>query len=410
MPIKPIVLQRRFAEFGRIRLGYQAPTQNGRTRPAKLAAFRFTSAHERYINDLATLYGGEPKPWDNGGKPEYEVFTDASSIPVIAMKGGLSQWMETWSGGGCIHRCDGETNALTGEACDLNERVTIGRDTVNPHEVARPTTRLSLMLPELDAIGAWRMESHGWNAAAEIPAVAELAQFVGDLVPAHLNMIERRSIRDGKTSRFVVPVLDLQIGAARLREVVAAKSGAPLELAAGGEQPAGEQRAALPASSSHAPVSPFAQAYDAIEQATTLDRMTEIWDVARAEGLVGEKSQPSAERDQWVAAFTARARTLKGEQPSAAPAAPAPAPQPNPDGTYDADVVEEAPPAAASTGSTANIDDVWAELVRVAGQQGMSLPDLQDDFARRMDGLTADAADAEQLQHYMALITQEQAA
>jgi hypothetical protein len=71
----------------------------------------------------------------------------------------------------------------------------------------------------------WRLESHGWNAAAEIPAVAELAQFVGDLVPAHLNLVERRAIKDGQTSRFVVPVLDLQIGTARLREIVAEKSG-----------------------------------------------------------------------------------------------------------------------------------------------------------------------------------------
>jgi hypothetical protein len=108
---------------------------------------------------------------------------------VIVVKGGLSQWLEYWSGGGCIHRCDGETNVLTGEPCDLEEKVNRvrGKDVwVNPHAEAKPTTRLSVMLPELESIGVWRLESHGWNAAAEIPAVAELAQFVGDLVPAHL--------------------------------------------------------------------------------------------------------------------------------------------------------------------------------------------------------------------------------
>ena len=49
MPIKPIVLQRRHAELGRIRLGYKAETNGGGTRPAKLERFRFTSANERYI-------------------------------------------------------------------------------------------------------------------------------------------------------------------------------------------------------------------------------------------------------------------------------------------------------------------------------------------------------------------------
>ncbi|WP_447643193.1 hypothetical protein [Nocardioides zeae] len=128
--------------------------------------------------------------------------------------------------------------------------------------------------------------------------------------------------------------------------------------------------------------------------------MTQIWDVARAEGLVGEKSQPSAERDEWVAAFTARARTIKGEQPDTAPAAPAP--QPNADGTYDADIVEEAPSAAASTASTANADAVWQQILAAAGQRGMSTPDLEDDFAQRMGGVTTATASAEELQHYLA--------
>lgn len=421
MPIKPIVLQRRFAELGRIRLGYQAATQNGRTRPAKLSSFRFTSPTERYIRDLAALYGGEPRPWDNGGKPEHEVFTEATSIPVVAMKGGMSQWLETWSGGGCIHRCDGETNALTGEACDLNERVTIGRDTVNPHEVAKPTTRLALMLPELDAIGAFRMESKGWNAAAEIPAVAELAAFVGDLVPAHLTMVERRMVKNGQTSRFVVPVLDLQIGAARLREVVAAKSGAPLELAAspdGGEAPAAlpalaaTTAAASPVQSSEpqqdAQPDPWAQARQALAAADALPRLAQIWDVAVQQGLVGQRSPETPEREEWIAAWKARAHELKAAEQSTSPLAGHS--EPNADGTYDAEVVEDQPtarpaPAPAASAPLGDADAVWAEIVRVSGDRGASLADLQDDFAQRMDGVTADSADAAQLQRYLDLLT-----
>src|SRR5690349_15954567 len=106
MPINPIVLQRRHAELGRIRLGNQvAVGSSGKTRPNKLDRFRFTSASEQHIRDIAAIYGGEAKAWDNNGKPEWEVFTTAQSVPVIVVKGGLSQWMETWSGGGCTHRC-----------------------------------------------------------------------------------------------------------------------------------------------------------------------------------------------------------------------------------------------------------------------------------------------------------------
>jgi hypothetical protein len=227
MPISPLVLQRRQAELGRIRLGQKNAAKGF---PMKLDKFRFTSVSEQYIRDLADLYGGTAQPWDNNGIPSWEVVTTTTSIPVIVVKGGLSQWMETWSGGGCTHRCDGEFNTLTNEACDPKDPA---------HVAAKPTTRLSVMLPELEAVGVFRMESHGWNAAAEIPAVAELAQFVGDLVPAVLHLVERRAIKDGQTSRFVVPVLDLQIGAAKLREVVAAKSGiAELEAPAASGAPA----------------------------------------------------------------------------------------------------------------------------------------------------------------------------
>lgn len=229
MPI--INIQRRMAEQGRIRLGQKVTgtSRQGKayTRPAKLDRFRFTSPNADLIAAIARQYGGQAKPWDNGGKPEHEVVTDATSVPVIVVKGGLSQWMETWSGGGCIHRCDGERNVLTDAPCDLNERVQIGRDTVNPHAAAKPTTRLSVMLTDIESLGVWRMETHGWNAAAEIPAMAELAMHVGDLVPATLHLVERRAIRDGETSRFVVPVLDLQVTKARLVELVGGGTASP---------------------------------------------------------------------------------------------------------------------------------------------------------------------------------------
>jgi hypothetical protein len=393
MPISPITLQRRFAELGRIRLGAK---QGGNGRPMKLAAFRFNSANKRYIDDLAVLYGGEARPWDNGGKPEFEVFTDATSIPVVAMKGGLSQWMETWSGGGCTHRCDGEVDAMTNERCDPDDRL---------HQEAKPTTRLSLMLPELDAIGAWRMESHGWNAAAEIPAVAELAQFVGDLVPAHLNMIERRSVKDGKTSRFVVPVLDLQIGAARLREIVAEKSGTvALEAGGGGERPA------LPAGSL-APAGPVEDAFTPffarLAEASTFDEVQDVWSAAAAEHLVGLESEATERRGEFFNAVKARGEQLKaaGQEPTNTE----PAEQANEDGTYDAVIVED-PPTEPAVDSGAAEDVIWQQILAAGGNKGWELDQVTDDFKAQMGGLLPDDASAQELQHYLGLLTGERAA
>jgi hypothetical protein len=366
MPIKPIHLQRRHAELGRIRLGDQVTASNGKSRPNKLERFRFTSASETYVRDLAALYGGEPRAWDNNGKAEWEVYSEAQSIPVIAVKGGLSQWMETWSGGGCVHRCDGDQQ-VDGTPCDPED----------PNHVnAKPTTRLSVMLPELEAIGVWRMESHGWNSAAEIPAVAELAQFVGDLVPAHLHLMERRAVKDGKTSRFVVPVLDLHIGAQRLREIVAEKSGQPLELV-GGDQPALEQgqRAAL-----NAPAPDYlAQA----QAANSLEEIQGIWRTAHAAGHLTE--QLAAELKIIGDSLAAAA------SPPTTPPATA---QPDADGAYEAEVVDDG-----------DADTIWQQILVATGQQGMSLTDTQEAYATFSGGVPAATATAAELQAFLVHLT-----
>ena len=360
MPISPIVLQRRHAELGRIRLGDQVPAGEGRTRPNKLDRFRFTSVSERYIRDLATLYGGDAKPWDNNGMSSWEVYSEARSVPVIVVKGGLSQWMEFWSGGGCIHRCDGEINVLTGDPCDLDEQIQVGRKTVNPHNEAKPTTRLSLMLVELEAIGVWRCETHGWNAAAEIPAVAELAQFVGDLVPANLHLVERRSVKDGKTSRFVVPVLDLQIGTARLKEIVAEKLGAaPAAIGA----PQGQTAIAS------APAGP--DYLSELAKAVSVDDCTLIW---RTAGQAGHLS------DELKAAITAKAAAITAasfETPGSAPDAPSEGADPGPDA-----------------------DALWVQIVSEAGRLDMDDAALRAEL-HNVTGVFAEDADAEQLATFL---------
>lgn len=373
MPILPIALQRRHAELGRIRLGQKNPDRGF---PMKLDRFRFTSTSETYIRDLATLYGGEPRVWENQGIPGWEVITEATNIPVIAVKGGLSQWLEFWSGGGCIHRCDGETNVLTGEPCDHDEQVkqrVRGKDVlVNPHAEAKPTTRLSVMLPELEAIGVWRMESKGWNAAAEIPAVAELAQFVGELVPARLVLQERRTVRDGETSRFVVPVLDLQIGAAKLREVVAAKMGGATEIDSAAPPPA-----ALEAPKTAAAEEPAAAEQVPIptpEQIAAADLQL----LRKMQDYLAEHRQAS---HPAYAAIKKRIDFLEDHEDDQRPDA---------DGVAD---VEDGQPDDG--------DAVWQQIVTEAGRQGMTLPQVTEDFSAQMAGLIAADATAGELAAYL---------
>ena len=349
MPI--LNIQRRMAEQGRIRLGEKVATANGKSRPGKLDKFRFTSANERLINDIAQMYGGTARPWDNAGKAEHEVYTDAKSIPVIVVKGGLSQWMETWSGGGCTHRCDSVTNVLTGELCNPDDPA---------HINAKPTTRLSVMLRDIETLGTWRLESHGYNAAAELPMLAELAEHVGDLVPASLNLVERTAIKDGKTSRFVVPMLDLAVSKQRLVQIVGAAGGMDAPAQIGGTTPA---QIAAPAPNYAAELG----------ACTDVQCCRDLWQRAHDAGHLN---------DALHQAITARAAELQTPGAGGDPGAVSP--------SSAAPVESPTPPAPGST----DVDDAWMLLQIAAGKHGIGDNEirarLEQEYAQPVEDLTAD--------------------
>lgn len=203
MPLKLIEQQRRLAEGGRIRIGEKVGS--GRGRPSKLETFRFTSADRRAIDTLADAYGGTVGPWEG----QWQVVSDATVIDVVVPPLGFafSQWRELWAGGGCMRRCDEERMVTAdGKACDQP-------CVCDPEDrECKPTTRLSVLLPALDSMGTWRLESHGYYAAVELAGAVDLIGRAGRLLPARLLLQQREVKRPGQpTRKFAVPVLDLMV-------------------------------------------------------------------------------------------------------------------------------------------------------------------------------------------------------
>ena len=197
-------LQRRAPEAGRIRLGVKT------ARAMKsIDTFRFTSPHKDAIEQLAAQYGGTPAPWSDPKAPDgqWEVISTSSTIDIFVQPDGLSTWYEMWSGGGCQRRCDGITVQVPGP----QEMMTSPCICAKAGKLeCRPYTRLNVVLPAIDFFGVWRMETKGWNAAKELPGmfdmVVELAQR-GRMVRATLSLEQRKSVQNGKTKNFVVPVI-----------------------------------------------------------------------------------------------------------------------------------------------------------------------------------------------------------
>jgi hypothetical protein len=201
MPI--LDLQTRARELGRIRLG-QVVTANGKTRPEKVDRFRFTSYSRELLDQVAALYGGTVGEWQpqGNGARGFEVLTDARRVPILVPPQPVSQWYELWSGGGCQRRCDGTTEQLTDRPCVCDP---------DPEErECKPTTRLNVMLRDVPGLGVWRLESHGYYAAVELPAVAEFLAAARGYVPAALLLEERTAKRGGQTRRYMVPAIEVE--------------------------------------------------------------------------------------------------------------------------------------------------------------------------------------------------------
>lgn len=224
-------LQVRFRELGRIRAGEKGP----KGEPRKLTNWRLTSASRTLLDHAAAIYGGTVREWT--GAPNegtwWELLTASSELRVVLPPVGdpaalLTQNYEEWKGGGAVHRCDGVTDGLTGKPCSCDPE----------NRKCKPVTRLSVMLPDIPDIGIWRLDTHGINAALELPGTFNLLYEAagGSFIEAILRLEPRTSKQDGQTRRFVVPVLAIEhVSASGL---IAAATGAAPALTARGERPA----------------------------------------------------------------------------------------------------------------------------------------------------------------------------
>lgn len=303
MPI--LNLQKRARELGRIRLGQVQPTARGGTRPAKLDRFRLTSASRPLLEKVAELYGGEVREWTpaNGGSSAWEVITDSTRLPILVPPQPVSQWYELWSGGGCKRRCDGQTEILSDSSCLCAEA---------DEMACKPTTRLNVVLRDVEGIGVFRLETHGYYAAVELPDVAAFLAQAGGYVAANLSLEERVVKRDGETRRFMVPTIEVE-------------GMTPGQLVAGGGRAAIEASTApaLDGGSRTAIEAPPVDYPALIAAADSRDAVVKIWEQAKTDVRADGKAVEAAAKAR-VAELHNAAKFNVVEEAQAGEAAPEP--------------------------------------------------------------------------------------
>ena len=210
-PTSIINRQKRLVEVGRIRLGAEKPKENKPGRP--LATFRFTSRNQTALAQIATLWGGEITEW-TGHRGQFQIYTQATEIPIWVAPQPPSQAYEFYTKGGMQRRCDGETCVLLKDGKEIPKKCAcfaggdqtafgLGKDGCSLY------TRVQVMLPDIPAVGVWLMVTQSWYAAMEIPTVLG---YLKEMTEAVLAIEQRESVSNNQTKHYNVPVIRLEAG------------------------------------------------------------------------------------------------------------------------------------------------------------------------------------------------------
>lgn len=191
-------LQRRHRVLWRLRAGDKGPKGQPRRLDGQL---RVTSETPEIVDAFTAVFGGQRVPWEGA----WQAYLPITALPVVLLPGqALSQFWEQYDSGGCLRRCDGVTESLSDSPCSCPSDITVRMGTPN---ACRPTTRLSVVCPDVAVLGAGMLVSHGLIAAETLPQAVGIAEQMlsrGQHVPATLRLVTHKGRRT-----FCVPQLEI---------------------------------------------------------------------------------------------------------------------------------------------------------------------------------------------------------
>lgn len=373
-------LQIRLTEVGVIRLGEQRLSKAGKLHPAKLDTFRLTSPSKKVIIRAAELWGGEVRDWPEGpGGPQFQVTTAVDALQVFVLPQRIDPNLELWGKDCRLRLCDGVVEKLRNVPClceaDARERYARaktpwpenGRFARDPRADCKPTTRLSVMLADLSD-GQWKVEAHGWNAAAELPAKATVYLAVArKAVPAVLRMRVRRDkvlrIRNGieqvESREYVVPELDFgDLFTARMALTGGLNEAVRAALDGRRQQPALE-----PAPATQVDPGLVAGVWREVEAADSRDQLLRVWAGAQANGATADP--------ELRAFFERRGAELERGKPTTGTDVETVS---APDEPVDAEIVD----------SAEDLDAAWSAILREAATRGWNMVEVEARYRDRM--------------------------
>lgn len=289
MPITALEQQQRLRQLGEIRIGHVVKMSgvnrrgDQKSRPEKLSKFRFTSPSSLLLEKVAELYGGKVQPWTpaNGDPAEFEVYSEATSVPILIRPRAISLWYELFQAKRLVRRCDGQVEGRRGVPCVCDPKQQLSWSDDRECDIK---LRLSVMLADVPAIGEWLLQSKGKNAAVEIPPMAHILASAQRYVSGRLSLEPRTTYPlDGAPYQYVVPFIEIDQKPLELMQGGNGRSAIDVGAAA----LAGDRKAigAGPGGAAMALEDPGPQYWTAqADSAPTVEALTEVLGKAQAVG------------------------------------------------------------------------------------------------------------------------------
>lgn len=237
-------LKPRLAQHGRIRLG----TRTEKGHPTKLKTIRFSSSDRVALERIAAVYGGQVNDWDDPRSDDaYDLITESERVRVQLPPDPLGDTpiMQMWDKGVLLRTCDVGDPSVEGEQGCLvqgpnGDRIAVTCKCLATGEwKCKAKTNLSVILPDTDFGGVWRLSTGSLKAARELPAMVSLIEQVQTRtgLPSGWLLLEQESSGVGKDKhRYAVPrlILDQSLGQAS-GEVEASETRVAIGPVVGGE-------------------------------------------------------------------------------------------------------------------------------------------------------------------------------
>ncbi|MFE6159826.1 hypothetical protein ACFQ7F_13045 [Streptomyces sp. NPDC056486] len=209
---------------GRFAFGYMEKDETGKTYPATLSEWKFSTGDKNVADAVAQLLGGTPVENEETTNENFiEVFTSAESLDVIIPADGIESDMKQWVNGKLTHHCTGSVflshpsnEKLVGQPCNCPALFAERKQAANDYMGPKPSITVAFRLADDEGLGKFKFVTGSWSLAERLHEAENALASVGEGGPVLANLtleevsyVAKKGKMKGKTVEYTKPAIHI---------------------------------------------------------------------------------------------------------------------------------------------------------------------------------------------------------